>query len=58
MLAKESNTFLVLFYDPLADLPNNGKDNYEEEIQKKILNNSNEFKDYKFFTLDATDNDA
>ena len=58
MLAKEHNTFIILFYDPKADLPNNGKDNLEAEIQQKILNKPQEFKDYKFFTLDATDNDA
>ena len=57
MLAKESNTFLILFYDPKADLPNDGKDNLEAEVQQKILNEK-EFKDYKFFTLDATDSDA
>jgi len=57
MLAKESNTFLILFYDPKADLPNDGKDNLEAEVQQKILNKK-EFKDYKFFTLDATDSDA
>ena len=58
MLAKERNTFIILFYDPKADLPNNGKDNVVEEVQKKILAKADEFKDYKFFTLDATDFDA
>lgn len=58
MLAKERNTFIILFYDPKADLPNNGKDDLEAQVQQKILNKPKEFKDYKFFTLDATDNDA
>jgi len=58
MLAKERNTFIILFYDPRADLPNNGKENYVQEIQQKILAKPDEFKDYKFFTLDASDYDA
>jgi hypothetical protein len=32
MLAKERNTFIILFYDPRADLPNNGKENFVQEI--------------------------
>ena len=58
MLAKERNTFILLFYDPQADLPNNGKDNLEADIQSKILNKPSDFKDYKYFSLDASDNDA
>ncbi len=58
MLAKERNTFIILFYDPKADLPNNGKENVVQEVQQKILGQPDEFKDYKFFTLDATDFDA
>ena len=32
MLAKEWNTFIILFYDPRADLPNNGKENVVQEV--------------------------
>ena len=58
MLAKERSTFIILFYDPKADLPNNGKEGAVAEIQEKILSKQDEFRDYKFFTLDATDFDA
>ena len=58
LLAKQKNTFIILFYDPNADLTDGGKEDYVDQIQKKILGRPSEFKDYRFFTLDATDKDA
>ena len=58
LMAKEHGTFIVLFYDPQADLEDGGKEDYVDRIQKQILGKPSEYKDYRFFTIDATDKDA
>ena len=58
LLAKERGTFVLVFYDPNANLENNGKGDIEAEVQAKIFNKPDEFKDYKYFVVDATDEDS